>query len=138
MLCPAFKIRRNSVCFSRSDCNFPALKFVFKCTESARDYLLSEGTDPKFGARHLKRAIERHLVFPLSNLLATRQIELGDLITVDFDKATSTLVFYKESHGALVGAKTEADEEEASVPAAPSQRAAAVRAIARRASRDTR
>lgn len=113
-------------------------QFVFKCTEPARDYLLSEGTDPKFGARHLKRAIERHLVFPLSNLLATRQIELGDLITVDLDRTMSTLVFYKESHGALVGAKTEVSEEEATVPAAPSHRTAAVRAIARRASRDTR
>ena len=112
-------------------------QFVFRCTEGARDFLLREGTDPKFGARHLKRAVERHVVFPLSNLLATRQIELGDLVTVHFDRATSTLVFYKESHGALVGAKTEANEGEATVPAAPNHRTAAVRAIARRASRDT-
>src|SRR5881296_934629 len=61
-----------------------AKQFVFKCTESARDFLLREGTDLKFGARHLKRSIERHLVFPLSNLLATGQIELGDLVTIDY------------------------------------------------------
>ncbi len=78
-------------------------QFVFKCTPSARDFLLEEGTDKKFGARHLKRAIERHLVFPLSNLLATRQIQLGDLITVDFDSDGSKLMFLKESQGALVG-----------------------------------
>ena len=61
-------------------------QFVFRCTIPARDFLLREGTDLKFGARHLKRSIERHLVFPMSNLIATQQIQLGDLITVDFDE----------------------------------------------------
>src|SRR5438309_591755 len=51
-------------------------QFVFNCTPSARDFLLQQGTDSRFGARHLKRCIERHLVFPLSNLLATEQIEI--------------------------------------------------------------
>jgi len=111
-------------------------QFVFRCTESARDFLLREGTDTKFGARHLKRAIERHLVFPLSNLLATRQIELGDLITVDFDPRTSELAFYKDHQGALVGNKAESNEESVPVAAAPTQRAATGRALARRANRD--
>ena len=110
-------------------------QFVFKCTEPARDFLLREGTDTKFGARHLKRAIERHLVFPLSNLLATHQIELGDLITVDFDAGTSKLIFFKESQGALVGSKPEFEEEVAMVPVS-SHRAGVARALARRASRD--
>jgi hypothetical protein len=69
----------------------------------ARDFLLREGTDSKFGARHLKRSIERHLVFPLSNLLATGQIELGDFITVDREDESSKLTFMKSNHGALVG-----------------------------------
>ena len=111
-------------------------QFVFKCTESARDYLLREGTDLKFGARHLKRAIERHLVFPLSNLLATHQIELGDLVTVDYDPAMSKLMFYKDSLGALVGSKPEVSEEAATVPIPASQRTGTARAVARRASRD--
>src|SRR6266581_8517681 len=79
-------------------------QFVFNCTPSARDFLLQEGTDSKFGARHLKRSIERHLVFPLSNLLATGQIELGDLVTIDYATETSKLTFVKEDRGALVGA----------------------------------
>ncbi len=49
------------------------------------DFLLREGTDMKYGARHLKRAIDRHLVQPLSNLIATEQVRGGDLIRVDFD-----------------------------------------------------
>jgi ATP-dependent Clp protease ATP-binding subunit ClpA len=78
-------------------------QFVFKCTPGARGLLLEEGTDKKFGARHLKRAIERHIVFPLSNLLATRQIQLGDLVTVDFDSERGKLIFLKHAQGALVG-----------------------------------
>ncbi|HEV3276612.1 MAG TPA: AAA family ATPase [Terriglobia bacterium] len=79
-----------------------ARQFVFNCTRSARDFLLREGVDMRFGARHLKRAIERHLVFPLSNLIATSQINLGDLITVDYDPSDSCLTFVRDDQGALV------------------------------------
>jgi ATP-dependent Clp protease ATP-binding subunit ClpB len=82
-------------------------QFVFSCTPRARAFLLEEGTDSKFGARHLKRSIERHLVLPLSNLLATGQIELGDLVTIDFDPESCKLKFIREDRGALVGATAE-------------------------------
>ncbi len=59
--------------------------FVFSLTDDAKDFLLREGTDLKYGARHLKRAIERNLVHPLSNLIATEQVRGGDLIRVDYD-----------------------------------------------------
>jgi ATP-dependent Clp protease ATP-binding subunit ClpA len=110
-------------------------QFVFKCTTAARDFLLQEGTDMKYGARHLKRAIERHLVFPLSNLLATRQIQLGDLITVDFDPERSKLMFAKEEQGALIGGAEEALAESATAPVS-GRRVGVTRALARRASRD--
>ncbi len=51
----------------------------------------------KYGARHLKRAIDRNLVHPLSNLIATEQVRGGDLIRVDFDTASSRLTFFKEA-----------------------------------------
>src|SRR5881227_1776317 len=35
-------------------------QFVFSCTPAVKEYLLKEGTDPRYGARHLKRAIERN------------------------------------------------------------------------------
>jgi len=91
-------------------------QFVFNCTPSARDFLLQEGTDSRFGARHLKRSIERHVVFPLSNLLATGQIEVGDLVTIHYDPETSKLAFVKESRGALVRGQTHADLEKAWLP----------------------
>jgi len=71
--------------------------FVFSLTEPAKDFLLREGTDIKYGARHLKRTIERSLVHPLSNLIASSQIRNGDLIQVDFDNELGILTFTKEA-----------------------------------------
>ncbi|HLK67550.1 MAG TPA: AAA family ATPase [Bryobacteraceae bacterium] len=71
--------------------------FVFSLTDGAKDYLLREGTDLKYGARHLKRAIDRNLVHPLSNLIATEQVRGGDLIGVDFDEQNNRLTFSKEA-----------------------------------------
>jgi ATP-dependent Clp protease ATP-binding subunit ClpB len=77
-------------------------KFVFQCSDVAKDMLLKEGIDFKYGARHLKRAIERFLVYPLSNLVATNQVGLGDLVNVDLNDAGNKLVFSKRSGGALI------------------------------------
>jgi len=75
-------------------------QFVFSCTANVKKFLLSEGTDPKYGARHLKRSIEKNIVFPLANLVATGQIKLGDFIRIDMKE--SRLTFTKEAEGALV------------------------------------
>ena len=72
-------------------------KFVFECNTAAKEFLLSEGIDLKYGARHLKRAIERFLVYPLSNLVATEQVETGDFVMVDFDKEKEALSFTKRA-----------------------------------------
>jgi ATP-dependent Clp protease ATP-binding subunit ClpA len=86
-------------------------KFVFRCTDTAKDMLLREGIDLKYGARHLKRAIERFLVYPLSNLVATEQVGLGDLVNVDLNDQTGKLVFSKRSGGALIQDPSEVEEE---------------------------
>jgi len=77
-------------------------KFVFQCSDAAKDMLLQEGIDFKYGARHLKRAIERFLVYPLSNLVATGQIGLGDLVQVGLSDIAGKLTFSKKSGGALI------------------------------------
>jgi len=77
-------------------------QFIFRVTQPARTFLLQEGTDLKYGARHLKRAIERHLVYPLANLLATEQVQLGDVICIDWEAVEGRLVFTKEGEGAVI------------------------------------
>jgi ATP-dependent Clp protease ATP-binding subunit ClpA len=86
-------------------------KFLFRVTPAGRDFLLQEGTDQRYGARHLKRAIERHVVYPMANLLATQQVRMGDLVRIDWDGQHNELTFVREREGALVAA--EAQEEAA-------------------------
>jgi len=74
-----------------------ATPFVFNVTPDAREFLLREGTDMKYGARHLKRAIERALVHPLSNLIASDQVHGGDLLRIEFDPDQGALAFVKEA-----------------------------------------
>jgi hypothetical protein len=76
-------------------------QFVFSCTPKVKKFLLQEGTDNKYGARHLKRAIEKNVVFPLANLVATGQLKLGDFVRID-SSSDGKLSFVKEAEGALV------------------------------------
>ncbi len=92
--------------------------FVFSVTEEAKDFLLREGTDMKYGARHLKRAIDRALVHPMSNLIATQQVRGGDLIKVDFDAADNQLTFAKEAEDMPAYAMAQMMEASANVPPA--------------------
>jgi ATP-dependent Clp protease ATP-binding subunit ClpB len=86
-------------------------KFVFQCSDAAKQFLLDEGIDFKYGARHLKRSVERFLVYPLSNLVATEQVGLGDLVYVDLNE-NGKLVFSKRSGGALIAEPHEQPEHE--------------------------
>ncbi len=73
--------------------------FLVDVTESAKEFLLVEGTDFRYGARHLKRAIERLLVQPLSNLMASGQIRRGDSIRVSHEDGSAGLLFGRELEG---------------------------------------
>lgn len=77
----------------------PARAFGLKVSEDSRDYILSQGYDPRYGARHLKRALEKALVQPLANLVATGQVKGGDLVDVDLSEDRAELVFTRRASG---------------------------------------
>jgi ATP-dependent Clp protease ATP-binding subunit ClpA len=77
--------------------NTAVARVTFTVTQAARGYLLEEGTDTRYGARHLKRSLERNLVTPVSNLLASGQVRTGDLIRVDYDPSCGRLLFYRSA-----------------------------------------
>jgi ATP-dependent Clp protease ATP-binding subunit ClpA len=62
-----------------------AKQFLIHTSQEAKEAMLLEGTDPRYGARHLKRTIERNIVHPLANLVATGQIGLGDLVQIGYE-----------------------------------------------------
>ena len=82
--------------------NFAGTKFVFQCSEGAKDVLLREGLDSRYGARHLKRSVDRLLVSPLSNLVASEQVMFGDLIYVDLNPETGEFTFAKRFDSARI------------------------------------
>ncbi len=71
--------------------------FFFRVTTEGRQFLLEEGIDQRYGARHLKRAIERYLVGPLARLLATGQVRAGDVLLVDQHPGDKGLAFLKDT-----------------------------------------
>ena len=71
-------------------------RFAFQLTAAARQFLLADGLDLRYGARHLRRSIERHLVAPLAHLMATRQVSPGDSLTVDLSEHGPQFLFLKD------------------------------------------
>ncbi len=67
---------------------------TFELTQAAREWLSREGFDPSFGARPLRRAIQRHLETPLSREILSGGFVEGDNILVD--AGDSSLVFTKK------------------------------------------
>ena len=78
--------------------------FAFSLTDAAKALLLEQGTDSQYGARHLKRAIERLLVQPLSNLIASQQVRAGDWLQVDVSADTLGLRFQREQENLSLSA----------------------------------
>src|ERR1700739_2022321 len=79
--------------------------FQFRITSEGREFLLEEGTDQRYGARHLKRAIERYMVSPLARLLATAQVESGDVLIIDRHPEEKGLAFRKDAAPRLACAR---------------------------------
>ena len=74
--------------------------FTYTLTDDAKQFLLAKGTDYRYGARHLKRAIERFLVFPLAALVSTGQVFTGSVVVVQFDRQAQKLIFFRDEAGA--------------------------------------
>ena len=71
--------------------------FLLRITSEGREFLLEEGTDQRYGARHLKRAIERYLVYPIARLLATAQVHQGDVLVIDRHPREDSLLFVRDT-----------------------------------------
>jgi len=92
--------------------------FVFTVSDSSKDFLLEEGTDLKYGARHLKRAIERLLVQPMANLIASKQVCGGDLVRVDYADSARALRFVREAEGLAAYEMARLADTSVTIPAA--------------------
>jgi ATP-dependent Clp protease ATP-binding subunit ClpC len=67
------------------------LGYTVKISEEAKDFIADKGFDAKFGARPLKRAIQKYFEDPLSEEIISAQIKEGDTIKVSLNKEKSGL-----------------------------------------------
>ena len=70
---------------------------MLRVTSAARAFLLMEGTDLRYGARHLKRAIERYVVYPLARLVSTNQVDVKDVLLIDRYPGDKSLAFLRDT-----------------------------------------
>jgi ATP-dependent Clp protease ATP-binding subunit ClpB len=68
-------------------------KLSFSLTDSARAFIVQHGYDPIYGARPLKRAIQRYIQDSLALKILEGHFREGDEINIDFDRATQSLSF---------------------------------------------
>jgi ATP-dependent Clp protease ATP-binding subunit ClpC len=68
-------------------------KISLELTEKAKDWLSEKGYDPVYGARPLRRTIERFVENPLSLKLLQGELREGDTVKVDLDKDGKELTF---------------------------------------------
>jgi ATP-dependent Clp protease ATP-binding subunit ClpB len=95
---------------------------VLELTPAARALIVREGTDPAFGARPLKRTIQRLVENPFARALLSGTFRPGDTVTADADVVSGTLVFSSESSTVVTDA---ADRRDARGPAAGRESAGA-------------
>ncbi len=68
------------------------LGYQVKLTDAAKDYIEEKGYDPQYGARPLKRAIQKYVEDPLAEEMIKNPISEGDIIEIDFDKTKKEIV----------------------------------------------
>ena len=95
---------------------------VLELTPAARALIVREGTDPAFGARPLKRTIQRLVENPFARALLSGTFRQGDTVTADADVLAGTLVFSSESSTMVTDV---ADRRDARRPAGEREDAAA-------------
>ncbi len=72
------------------------LGYEIELTVTAKDYITEKGFDPDFGARPLKRAIQKYLEDPMAEVIIKSSLKQGDILKVDYDKEKDEIVIKHE------------------------------------------
>ena len=73
-----------------------ALGYTIEITDTAKDYITEKGFDPDFGARPLKRAIQKYLEDPMAEAIIKSTLKEGDFLKVDYNKEKDEIVITPE------------------------------------------
>ncbi|PYU69564.1 MAG: ATP-dependent Clp protease ATP-binding subunit [Acidobacteria bacterium] len=85
---------------------------TIRCTSAAKDWLLQNGTSEVYGARELKRLLERKVVAPLASILANKAVEPGDRIVIDARNPDAKDLVFLRKKGQLLKRVKEAIKQQ--------------------------
>ena len=71
--------------------------YEINITQSLKDYLFETGYDADFGARPLKRAIQKHIEDRITDAIINEEVKIGDRISLRYDKTLSEVKLVKLS-----------------------------------------
>ncbi len=75
-----------------------SLGYALEISDDAKDFISSKGFDSQFGARPLKRAIQKYLEDEMAEVIIEASVSEGDVIKVDFDKENEKIITSILSH----------------------------------------
>jgi ATP-dependent Clp protease ATP-binding subunit ClpC len=79
-----------------------ALNYKLLLTEEAKDFIADKGYDPQFGARPLKRAIQKYLEDEMAEIIIKASISEGDSISVEYDRDNDKLRYRIQKSGETI------------------------------------
>jgi ATP-dependent Clp protease ATP-binding subunit ClpC len=88
-----------------------SLGYTIKLTDVAKDYIAEKGYDEKFGARPLKRAIQKYLEDPIAEEIITAHLKSGDTLLVDYDAKEDRMTMKVEKAKASKESKAKGNTE---------------------------
>jgi len=88
-----------------------SLGYTIKLTDVAKDYIADKGYDEKFGARPLKRAIQKYLEDPIAEEIITAHLKSGDTLLVDYDAKEDRMTMKVEKAKASKESKAKGNTE---------------------------
>ncbi|MEM1053986.1 MAG: ATP-dependent Clp protease ATP-binding subunit [Bacteroidota bacterium] len=80
-------------------------------TEAAKEFLVDKGYDPQYGARPLRRAIQKYVEDPMAEAILTKDLDEGAKITVDYKKNAEELTFRTRKSRKKKAAEPKPEEE---------------------------
>ncbi|MBC7418670.1 MAG: ATP-dependent Clp protease ATP-binding subunit, partial [Pedobacter sp.] len=91
-------------------------------TENAKEYIADKGFDANFGARPLKRAIQKYLEDPIAEEILKGELSAGDTMSIDYDKKTELIsISRKKGEGKKKEKKSDNKEQEPKEEDSPSK-----------------
>jgi ATP-dependent Clp protease ATP-binding subunit ClpC len=79
-----------------------AMGYEPRISERAKDYILEKGWDEQFGARPLKRAIQKYVEDMLAEEIILTKLTIGDIINIDYDPEIKDMKIVVEKPGLLL------------------------------------